>query len=142
MSGNSKKDLDPPWRVELDLMIVHPKLTPGEITAALGLSPNLAHRVGDARTTVTGRPLRGRHRTTRWRYRSMRFADDPWFAASVTLLVDRLMQHKDFLLHVSATGGQARLILKFADERHHTDTIPLLTLIKMVELKLAFGIEC
>lgn len=142
MSDTSKGDLDLLWRVEVDLMIVHPKLTPGEITAALGLSPFLALRVGDARTAISGRPLRGRHRTTRWRYRSARFADDPWFAASVTLLVDRLMPHRDFLLHVSATGGRAELIVKFADERHHSDVIPLLTLIKMVELKLAFGIVC
>lgn len=38
-------------RLDVELCIIHPTMTPADITAALALETNVAHRVGDQRKT-------------------------------------------------------------------------------------------
>jgi hypothetical protein len=47
-------DEDSSRRVDVELFIVHPTMTPAEITATLGLEAHFAHRVGDQRKTPKG----------------------------------------------------------------------------------------
>ena len=42
---------DTPRRFHVELFIVHPTLTPTDISAALGMEAHFAHRVGDRRKT-------------------------------------------------------------------------------------------
>lgn len=133
---------DAPLRqLHVELSILHPILTPGEITAALGLEGHVTRRVGDPRKTPKGRPLPGHYPRTSWRHEHQYELTHWAFADKITTLVDCLMPHKAFLHHVRATGGHATVIVQFLTDGHFSDVVGLDTLSKLVELQLDFGIE-
>jgi len=129
-------------RLDVEILIVHPTMTPAEITAALGLEGHFAHRVGDQRKTPKGTLLQGQYADTRWRHCIRYELRDQWFADKIALLVDRLVPHKEFLRHVRATGGKASVIVQFLGDGYLSDEVLLETLSKMAELQMDFGIEC
>ncbi len=137
-------DLDEghPRRADVELFIIHPAMTPTEITAALGLEAHNAHQVDHPRKTPKGTPLEGQYPDTRWRHSIRYELSGQWFADKITLLVDRLAAHKAFFHHVRATGGTAEIIVQFLGDGYFGDNVPLETLAKMVELQLDLGIEC
>jgi hypothetical protein len=144
MSADEEIDSDDalPRRIDVELFIRHPSLTPAEIAAALGLEARIAHRVGDPRKTPKGTPLPGHYSDTRWRHSIRDELRDQWFADKIAMLVDRLMPHKAFLHHIRATGGSAEVIVQFLGDGYLGDSMPLDTLSKMVDLQLTLGIEC
>jgi hypothetical protein len=113
MAETKSGDLDEPClrRVDVELFIVHPTMSPVEITAALGLEPLFAHRVGDQRKTPRGDMLTGRHQDTRWRHSRRYEVRDQLFGDKVTALVDTLLEHKGFFVQLRATGGEAQVIV-------------------------------
>jgi hypothetical protein len=129
-----------PRRFHVELLIVHPTFVPADISAALGLEADSAHRVGDPRKTPKGTPLSGNYPDTRWRYCVECSVRDQWYAAEVTKLLDRLEPHKAFFADLRSTGGKACIIIQFLDG-YLSDAIPLGALAKMVELGLDLGIE-
>jgi hypothetical protein len=135
-------DEDLPRRLDVEVFIVHPSMTPAQITTALGLEGHKAHRVGDHRKTLKGTPLQGEYADTRWRHCIRYELREQWFADKVALLVDRLVPHKEFLGHVRATGGKASVIVQFLGDGYFGDAVRLDTLKKMAELQLDFEIEC
>jgi hypothetical protein len=135
-------DYDPRRRLDVELFIRHPSLTPPEITAALGLEGHIAHRVGDPRKTPKGTPLQGHYPDTRWRHSIRHELRDQWFADKIAMLVDRLIPHKEFLHHLRATGGSAMVIVQFLGDGYLGDCVQLDALSKMVDLQLDFGVEC
>lgn len=64
-NGDADADESPSRRVDVELFIVHPTMSPAEITATLGIEADVAHRVGDLRKTPKGIPLEGQCRDTR-----------------------------------------------------------------------------
>jgi hypothetical protein len=117
-------------------------MTPAEITSALGLEAQFAHRGGDPRKTPKGTPLKGRYSVARWRHCIRYELKHQWFADKITALVDSLAPYKAFLHHVRATGGTAEIIVQFLGDGYLGDNVPLQTLGNMTELQLDFGIEC
>lgn len=134
-------DRQSPKRFDVELFIVHPTLSPAEITNVLGLVPESCHAAGEPRRTPK-RQLPGTYPDTRWRYSSRYEVEDQWFSNAIEELVGRLAPHREFLEHVRRTGGAATLILQFLGDGYHGDTISQATLASMVELGLDFGIEC
>jgi hypothetical protein len=130
-----------PGRFHVELFIVHPTFAPADISAALGLEANFAHRVGDPRKTPKGTPLAGNYPDTRWRYSVECSVKEQWYAAEVTRFVDRLEPHKAFFAKLKSTGGTVCVIVQFFSGAHFADEIPLLTLAKMVDLELSLAIE-
>jgi Domain of unknown function (DUF4279) len=139
-SGDFDEDAD--RRVDVELFIIHPTMSPAEITVALGLEGHVVHRVGDPRQTPKGTPLEGRYRDTRWRHSIRYELTEQWFADKITALVESLGPHKQFLHSVRATGGTAEIIVQFLGDGYFGDNVPLDTLAKMTDLQLDFGIEC
>lgn len=136
-------DLDGvPRRFHVELLIVHPTFVPADISAALGLEADGAHRVGDPRKTPKGTPLSGNYWDTRWRYCVECSVRDQWYATEVTKLVNRLEPHKAFFANLRSTGGKACVIIQFLGDGYLSDEIPHATLAKLVELGLDLGIEC
>jgi hypothetical protein len=129
-------------RVDVELFIVHPTISPGEISAALGLDGHFVHCGGDLRRTPKGTLLEGRYQDTRWRHSIRYDLEDQWFAEKITKFVDSLVPHKQFLHSVRATGGTAEIIIQFLGGGYFGDSLPLDALAKMTELQLSFGIEC
>jgi hypothetical protein len=78
----------PSRRVDVELFIVHPTMSPAEISAALSLEAHFAHPVGEPRKTPKGRPLAGRYPDTRWRHCIRYELKAQWFADKITALVD------------------------------------------------------
>lgn len=142
VNDDSNTDDGPPKRVDVELFIVHPTMSPAEITAALGLEAHFAHRVGDLRKTPKGTPIEGQYRDTRWRHCIRYELRDQWFADKMAALVNSLAPHKAFLHRVRATGGSAEIIVQFFGDGYLGDKVPLETLVAMTELQLDFGIEC
>lgn len=144
MSENEVADADegPSRRVDVELVIVHPTMSPAEITAALGIEAHVAHRVGDLRKTPKGTPLEGQYRDTRWRHCIRHELTDQWFADKITALVNSLAPHKAFIHHLRATGGSAEIVVQFLGDGYLGDSVPSRTLATMIELQLDFGIEC
>ena len=139
---NSDIDENSSRRIDVELFIAHPTLSPAEITAALGLEAHFAHGVGDPRKALKGITLEGRYPDTRWRH-SIRYTQtDQWFADKVSMLVNSLMPQKTFLHHLRDTGGSAQIIVQFLGDGYLTDSVPSITLTTMAELRLDFGIEC
>ena len=132
-------DLDEghPRRADVELFIIHPAMTPTEITAALGLEAHNAHQVDHPRKTPKGRPLEGQYPDTRWRHSIRYELGGQWFADKITLLVDRLAAHKAFFHHVRATGGTAEIIVQFRGRIWSNGRS-----LRQVELQLDLGIEC
>lgn len=140
--GDADVDEGSSRHVDVELFIVHPTMTPAEITEALGIEAHFAHRVGDLRKTPKGTPLEGQYRDSRWRHSIRHELTYQWFADKITALVNSLAPHKAFLHHLRATGGSAEIVIQFLGDGYLGDRVPLQTLAKMTELQLDFGIEC
>ena len=133
---------DDPKRLDVELFIVHPTMDPGDITAALGLEPSHARRIGDNRKTPKGTPLPGQYPDTRWRHSVRHDVRGQHFHRPVADLLDRLAPHKPFLAGLRAGGGRATLIIQFLGDGYFGDTLPLGTLSRLVDLQLDLGLEC
>jgi hypothetical protein len=142
LTQQNEEDEDPPRRFDIELFVVHPTLTPAEITGALGIEPNIAHQADERRKTPKGSLLPGNYRDTRWRYRVRHEVRNQRFAEHVTALIDRLMPHKDFLGKLRSTGGTASMAVQFLGDGYFGDEIPRDVLVKLLQLELDFAIEC
>jgi hypothetical protein len=129
-------------RFDVQLFIVHPTLSPGEISAELGLAASHSHCVGQQRVTPKGTLLVGNYPDTRWRFSERYETDGQWFAAKITVLVERLVPHRDFLRRLAATGGRSDIIVQFLGDGYFGDSIPRSTLAKLIDLELDLSIEC
>jgi hypothetical protein len=143
MSEREREDFEEEHLRHADvvLFVIHPTMTPDEITAALGLQPRTTHQVGHPRKTPKGTPLEGRYADTRWRHSVRYELRGQWFGDKITTLVECLMPHKTFFHHLRATGGTAEIFVQFLGDGYFGDNVPLETLARMVELQLDFGIE-
>ena len=129
-------------RFDVELLIVHPTLTPAEIGTELGLGAKFAHRVGDQRKTPKGMLLPGTYRDTRWRHSRRHETPDQWFASKIVELIDCIEPHKAFLKRLRSTGGKACAIVQFLGDGYFGDEIPRDILARLFDLELDIGIEC
>ncbi|MBR0712271.1 DUF4279 domain-containing protein [Bradyrhizobium liaoningense] len=131
----------PTYRFFLGLFIVHPTLVPEEISIALGMEADVAHRVGAPRRTPRGTPLPGTNADTRWRRSMEHVIEDQWFASEVSRLIDKLRPHKAFFADVKSGGGKASIVIQFM-EGFLADELSSETLARLVDLDLSLAIEC
>ncbi len=144
MTAQEAADLETitPNRFDVELFIVHPTLTPAEISRALELNAVFAHRVGDRRQTPKRTLLPGTYPDTRWRHSRRYEASDHRFADKITELINCIEPHKAFLRGLRSTGGRAYLLVQFLGDGYLSDAIPWSTLARLADLELDFGIEC
>jgi hypothetical protein len=142
MSEDQDDDFEgAPRRFKVALFIVHPTITPSEITSALALEGHSTHRAGDQRKTPKGTILNGVYPDNRWRHSIRYEVRDQWFADKLVVFVDQLLPHKTFFHHMEETGGSAEILLQFLGDGYFGDDIPPETLMRMSELRVKFGIE-
>jgi molybdopterin synthase catalytic subunit len=128
-------------RFDVGLLIVHPKLTPAAISAALALEARTAHQVEDRRKTPKGTPLPGVYRATRWLYSVRHETQAQHFAVKVADLVDMLEPHRAFFEELTATGGDATLLVQFLGDDHFGDSLPPRLLARIGALHMHLAIE-
>jgi hypothetical protein len=98
-------------RIGVGLFIVHPTMTPLEISEALGLESAFSHRAGDPRKTPKGILIGGHYPDTRWRHSIRHELGDQHFVDKMTMLIERLVPHKAFLNQVRSAVAR-KLFLK------------------------------
>jgi hypothetical protein len=128
-------------RFDVELLVIHPTMTPEEISVALGLEAHFSHCVGMPRQTPKGSPLPGNYRDTRWRHSTRHVATDQWFAKPFAAFVVSLMPRKGFLHSIRASGGEASVIIQFLCDGYHGDSISPETLAQLAELGVDLGLE-
>jgi hypothetical protein len=141
LDEKTREEEETPRRLEVQLFIVHPTLTPSEITAALGLEAKFSHQVGDQRKTLNGALRSGFYPDTRWRHTRLFTITDQWFAEYVNELVEYLEAHQNFLHDLRITGGKTTLIVVWLGAGYFGDVITKETLAKLVRLDVDLGIE-
>jgi hypothetical protein len=131
----------PGRRFDVELLVIHPTMTPEEISVGLGLAAHFSHCVGVQRQTPTGTPLPGNYHDTRWRHSTRHAATDQWFAEPLAEFVASLVPRKGFFHHVRASGGEACVILQFLGDGYYGDNITPETLAQLAELHVDLGLE-
>jgi hypothetical protein len=128
-------------RFDLALFIIHPTLSPTEITAGIGLQPHFVHAIGEQRTTPAGTLLPGEYKDTRWRHCIRHEVQDQRFVPILENFVDSMSRHGAFFERVKSTGGSTCLMVSFLGDGHFGDALPTATLAKIADLQLDLGIE-
>jgi hypothetical protein len=139
-SEESSAEKYPPKRFDVELFIVHPALTPQEISALLGLDARFAHCVGTQRRNPKGDLLSGVYPDTRWRHSRRYESPDQWFVDKVEELTDYLTPYRLALAKMKSAGGKCQIIIQFLDG-YFGDTLPKSLLQKLADLDLDLGIE-
>jgi hypothetical protein len=144
MGGNdlSEDDEDYSRRFDLDLWIVHPTMSPNEISRALNLGAHVTRAVGEARITPQGRRLPGVYPDTRWRHTKRYTVEEQWFGDELARFVENLRSRSEALAKIQATSGITSVIIQFLGDGYFGDEIGLETPSTMVELGLRLDIEC
>jgi hypothetical protein len=122
------------------LLIKHPSCDPSEITRELGLTPHLAHRVGEARQIPKGTPLPGTYRETVWSH-AVRVTGERRFLTSADALVSGLEERASFLQHLKETGGTVCLIFDLFGEHNVGDVLRWQSLARLAALRVDLGVE-
>lgn len=136
-----EEDEEQPRRIDVELLIRHPSLTPSDISDALGLEGHFAHCAGERKTMPDGTVREGAWPDTRWRHSIRHELRGQHFADKVAELVERLLPHRNFLHEMRASGGHAELIVQFLGDGYCGDSIPSEALRKLADLKVDLGLE-
>lgn len=126
-------------RFKISLRITHPKARSDDITERLGLVPRVSYSVGDRRTTPKGTELEGFRAQTFWSYQWP--AVDP-FEDAIANISNQLLEKRDFLLHLSETGGQLEYFIGWftKDSSGFVLESGLLGVLSDLNINLAFDI--
>ena len=122
------------------VLIVHPTLTPDEISAALNLYPSTSQCVGQLRRGPKGNLLSGIWPDTRWSVSEVRNGDR-YFFTCLDKLLDRFSRHRDFLRKIAETGGETNFIIELRGEENIGDTLTERTVARLADLKGSLGVE-
>jgi hypothetical protein len=127
-------------RFEITLLIRHPNLDPGEITAELGLQPYQSWKAGSPRVTPRGVKLSGLHKDSCWNY-VYQYKGKSNFGQAIDKVLDQLSLYKVLFNSLHKSGGTSSLFLKLPGDTSLGDDLPWETLKKFVDLKIAFSVE-
>ena len=122
------------------VLIIHPTLTPDEISDALNLNPDTNQCVGQPRETPRGKPIGGVWPDTRWSVSEVRNGDRLFFTR-LDKLLDRFSPYRDFLRRVAESGGRTNFIIGLCGEENIGDTLSEQTVVKLADLKGSLGVE-
>jgi hypothetical protein len=130
----------PAKRFDIVLLIRHPNIDPGLVTAALGLKPHRAWKAGEPRFTPKGSPLPGTHRMSCWNH-VFRYEGSKGVACQIDSILERLLPARQLLREIVDTGGMAQLYLQLPGDQNLGDELGWKTLGKFVDLRLDLSFE-
>ena len=122
------------------VLIIHPTLTPDEISDALNLDPDVSMSVGQPRQTLRGKPLGGVWPDTRWSVSEVRNGER-FFITRLDKLLDRFSKYRNFLRRVAETGGKTNFIIGLCGEENIGDGLSEQAIAKLADLKGSLGVE-
>ena len=122
------------------ILIIHPTLTPDEISDEFNLEPDTSKCVGQPRRGPKGNLWSGVWPDTRWSVWEVRNGDR-YFFARLDRILDRFSLHRDFLRKIAETGGRTNFIIGLVGEENIGDTLTERTVAKLADLKGSLGVE-
>ena len=122
------------------VLIIHPTLTPDEISDEFNLEPDTSKCVGQPRRDGRGDLLSGTWPDTRWSVVEVRNGDR-YFFTRLDKLLDRFSLHRDFLRKIAETGGTTNFIIQLPGEENIGDTLTERTIARLADLKGSLGVE-
>jgi Domain of unknown function (DUF4279) len=114
-------DIDRSFAVSLHLD--HPTIDPAAMTAALGLTPDHQHRIGEQRRTPQGELLKGNYAENAWSL-SLDLAGVIDLVPFLEDLLSRLELQRDFFASLTASGGRAELFCGIYLDSNWDESIP------------------
>lgn len=127
-------------KYSIRVLIIHPTLTPDEISDALNLNPDTNQRVGQPRQTPSGTPIGGVWPDTRWSVSEVRNGERLFFTR-LDKLLDRFSKYRDFLRRIAESGGRTNFIIGLCGEENIGDVLSEQTVAKLADLKGSLGVE-
>jgi hypothetical protein len=124
----------------LSLRLVHPTIDPALISTELGMSADRSWIAWEPRTTPRGDILEGLRKESYWT-RTLSEAKDADPGEQISVALDLLNSHADFLRQIRATGGRIMFYLSWG---HDGDTGAVLSsalMLRMAELGIDLGIN-
>lgn len=122
------------------LLIKHPSWDPSDLTRDLGLTPQLAHRVGDPRRTPKGQPLTGVYREMVWSHWN-KVTGSRRFLESAEALIATLERQGDLLRRLSETGGTATPCFDLRGEWNIGDVLGWRDLGRLAAMRVDLSVE-
>lgn len=105
---------------QLSLRITHPSMDPHEISIALGLEPDVKHKVGERRKTPKGTILEGAYLHSYW---SCRLQKDERLSNLISSANKILIEKLPFLTRLTETGGRLEYFIGCFVPPHVGDTL-------------------
>ena len=130
-----------PYTYKVSLRVFHPAMDPQLITDTLGMQPNTVQKVGNPRTSPTGRMLEGCWRHSVW---SSRFTtpDDSEIEKFLARTVEGLRPHRSFIRTIWDTGGEVEFFIGlFADGVKIGTTLPHELLMTLGDLGIDLALD-
>ncbi len=93
-----------PFAYAYSLRLRHPSCDPSEISRALERTPRFSWKAGEPRKTPDGKALDGVNPCTYW-CSEQAHGDDGELVRALSLDLDWLEKHRDFLIQFSGSGG-------------------------------------
>jgi hypothetical protein len=121
----------------------HPTIDPAAISAELGIQPSRTWKVGEPRSTPSGRLLKGGPRSESYWIASIsagRQTDAPLRDAISTAL-DELTRHKDLFYRIRAEGGKVEFFIGWHFEGQSGDTFDYNLLGRLDELQIDLALD-
>ena len=122
------------------ILIVHPTLTPDEISAEFNLEPDMSQWVGQPRRGPKGNLWSGVWPDTKWSVWEVRNGDR-YFFTCLDKLLDRFSLHRDFMRKIAETGGETNFIVQLPGRMNIGDTLTERTVARLADLKGSLGVE-
>jgi hypothetical protein len=122
------------------LLIRHPSIDPGLITANLGLTSDLSWLAGTPRMTPTGTLLPGLHEYSTWQYGYTAYGNR-LFSNEIEKMIARLAPHARFLAELVEGMGSITLIVDVPGHANIAGEISWRQMARLSELRTDFGIE-
>ncbi len=123
----------------LSLRFVHPSIDPKDITKKLKIKPRFSWKSGEQAKSPTGTKLNFVRKESYWCYNIKK--NDEFFSSEINKILKDISQHRGFLHRIVAENGRVELYLGLPGSINIGDTIPLETLTKLTDLKVALAIE-
>ncbi len=128
------------FRYKVSLRVSSKSVRPNEIADRLGLSPRIAHVMGEARSTPKGAPLKGVYSTNQCLF-ELGPRRGELLNAMLERIVDDLIPHSELFLKISENGGACEFFVGWFSPRNSGATFDHQLLRKLADLRIDLALD-
>lgn len=128
------------FRYKVSLRFSSKVVDPSEISGRLGLTPRISHRMGDARSTPKGAPLKGVYSTNQCLF-ELAPRRGELLGAMLERTVDDLECHSELFLQVAESGGTSEFFIGWFSPQNSGATFDHQLLRKLADLRIDLALD-